>query len=247
MKKIILFFLLGLALTAGEITIAVAANVSYAIDDLKQAFTKHHPDTKIRVILGSSGKLTAQIRNGAPYGLFMSADMAYPKILYKEGIAVTKPAVYAKGMLALFSPKPRDFSKGLKLLENPAIRRIAIANPNTAPYGKAALEALKKSGVYDRVKEKLIYAESVSQTVAYTMTAADAGFIAKSSLFSPKMRKFRERTHWVTVDPSFYHPIDQGIVLLKNGMNDKRCRDFYDFILSDEARSIFRRYGYRVP
>ena len=141
---LIVLVLLGVTLSAGEITIAVAANVSYAIDELKVAFAKSHPNTKVRVILGGSGKLTAQIKNGAPYGLFMSADMRYPQALYDEKIATTKPIVYAEGALAYLSVKKLDFSKGMALLKSDAIEKIAIANPKTAPYGKATEEACNK-------------------------------------------------------------------------------------------------------
>ncbi len=241
------FLLLCSTLYASQITVAVAANVSYALDDLKAAFAKKHPNVKLRTILGSSGKLTAQIRNGAPFQIFMSADMGFPRALYAQHIAITKPKVYARGVLALFSPRPRDFSRGLSLLESSEIRRIALANPKTAPYGKAAVEALKKSGLYDRVRPKIIFAESISQTVAYAMTAADIGMIAKSSLYAPKMRRFQEKRNWLTVDPDFYTPIDQGIVLLKGAKNRDDCRAFYDFILGPEAGAIFKKYGYRLP
>jgi len=234
------------SLTAGEITIAVAANVSYAIDDLKAEFAKSHPDTQVRVILGSSGKLTAQIKNGAPYGLFMSANMAYPEALYRDKLALTQPTVYAEGTLACFSAKPTDFSEGIALLTHQVIKKIAIANPKTAPYGKAAVEAMQHAGIYDIVKPKLIYAESISQTVAYSVTAADIGLIAASSLYSPNMRQYKEAANWILVDPGLYTPIKQGIVLLKGGANDKAYRDFYDFILSKDAKRIFKKYGYRV-
>ena len=245
MKKLLFsLFLLISSLSAGEITIAVAANVSYAIDHLKEAFAKGHPDTKVRVILGSSGKLTAQIRNGAPYGLFMSADMRYPQTLYKEGLAATEPAVYAEGGLALFSIKKFDMSRGMGLLASEAIGKIAIANPKTAPYGKAAMEAIRNSGLYETVKDKLIYGESVSQTVAYAITAADIGLIAKSSLYSGKMARYKKGENWIAVDPKLYTPIKQGIVLLKKRANDPEYRAFYDFILGKEARHIFQEYGY---
>lgn len=245
MKKYLLLLLLPLSLlSAGEITIAVAANVSYAIDALKSAFVKSHPDTEVRVILGSSGKLTAQIKNGAPYGLFMSADMSYPEALYREGLAASKPQRYARGALALFSTRALDFDKGIRLLQSDSIKRIAIANPKTAPYGKAAMEALKKSGLYDKVKEKFVYGESISQTVAYASTAADIGLIAASSLYSPHMKQYKKGIHWALVDPSLYTPIKQGVVLLKKGAGNPEYEAFYDFILSPEAQKIFKKYGY---
>ena len=234
------------SLVAGEIKIAVAANVSYAIDELKVEFAKTNPDTKVQVTLGSSGKLTAQIKNGAPYGLFMSANMKYPEALYDDKIAITKPIVYAQGALAYLSAREQDFSKGISLLEDDKIIKIAIANPKTAPYGKAAAEALKNANIYDAVKSKFVYGESISQTVSYAVMAAEIGIIAKSSLYSSKMSQYRENVNWSPVDSGLYTPIQQGIVLLKNSEDDKAYKAFYDFILGDKAKVIFKKYGYII-
>lgn len=235
------------ALTAGEIKIAVAANVSYAMQDLIKTFHTLYPDTQVQVLTGSSGKLTAQIQNGAPFALFMSADMKYPQRLYESGAAVTRPLVYAQGTLALLGSGKHDLSAGLSLLKKPSIKRIAVANPKTAPYGKAAVEALQKSGLYARVKSKCIYGESVSQTVTYAVTAADIGLVAKSALFAPKMRRFKEGEHWKSVDPSLYKPISQGIVILKRGEKNPEVAAFYAFIFSKKAADIFQKYGYILP
>ena len=232
---------------AGTISIATAANVSYAIHDLVIEFNKLHPDIKVQITLGSSGKLTAQIHNGAPYDIFMSANMKYPNALYKNALAITKPIVYAKGALAMLSVRQRDFRKGIFIVTNKNIRRIAIANPKTAPYGKAAVEALKNAKLYAKVKNKFIYGESVSQTVAYTVTAADLGFIAKSSLFSPKMKQYKKGVNFIDVDPKLYTPIKQGIVLLKRAADNVDAKAFYTFILSKEAQAIFTAYGYQLP
>lgn len=247
MKKLLLSLLFVAAtLSAEEINIAVAANVSYAMDELKAEFAKSNPDVKVQVTLGSSGKLTAQIKSGAPYGLFMAANMKYPEALFSDKIAVTEPVVYAQGELAYLSAKPQDFSKGIALVADASIAKIAVANPKTAPYGKAAVEAMKKGGVYAAAEPKFVYAESISQTVTYAITAADIGFVAKSSLYSPKMAEYKENVNWVSVDPALYTPIKQGIVLLKNGEKSSGCRAFYDFILSGKAKSIFKKYGYIV-
>ncbi|MGB5868202.1 MAG: molybdate ABC transporter substrate-binding protein [Arcobacteraceae bacterium] len=232
---------------AGTINVAVAANVSYAIDDLKKEFHTISPDTTVNITLGSSGKLTAQIKNGAPYQIFMAANMKYPKALYEDKIAITKPIVYAQGSLAYLSSKQQDFSKGIKLVENASISKIAIANPKTAPYGKAAVEAMKNGGVYDNVVSKYVYAESISQTVTYAITATDIGFIAKSSLYSPKMAQYKEGINWADVDPKLYTPIKQGIVLLKNGESNSEAKAFYKYILSTKAKKILSSYGYLVP
>lgn len=247
MKKLILVFMLfGSTLFAQTINIAVAANVSYAMEVLLDEFSKTNPDTDVKVTLGSSGKLTAQIKHGAPYELFMSANMMFPESLYSDEIAITKPIVYAQGSLAYLSSSQKDFSKSMELLKDKAIGKIAIANPKTAPYGKAAVEAMKNSGVYEDIKSKLIYAESISQTVSFAITAADIGFIAKSSLYSPKMLHFKEGINWVDVDSDLYTPINQGIVILKGGENEE-VRAFYDFMLSDRAKKILKDFGYLVP
>ena len=245
-KKFLTLFCAATLLSAGEINIAVAANVSYAIDELKAEFAKTNPNTKVQVTLGSSGKLTAQIKNGAPYGLFMAANMKFPAALYEDKLAITKPIVYAQGALAYLSVKEQDFSKGIKLLQEKNIVKIAIANPKTAPYGTAAVEAMKNAKIYDAVKAKLVYAESISQTVSYAVTAADIGLIAKSSLYGDTMKQYKENINWVSVDPSLYTPINQGIVLLKEGEKSEEYKAFYDFILSDKAKEIFKRYGYLI-
>ena len=248
LKILIIISLLSFSnLFAGSINIAVAANVSYAIDDLIKEFNKLNPNTKVRVTLGGSGKLTAQIKNGAPYTLFMSANMDYPNALYKDGIAVTKPYIYAQGSLAMLSSKKRDFSKGLELILSPNISKIAVANPKTAPYGKATAEALKNAKLYDKSKKKFVYAESISQTVSYTVVATDLGFIAKSSLYSPKMAHFKKGVNWIDIDAKLYTPIDQGIVILKEGQNNREVKAFYDFIISPKAKEIFHQFGYIVP
>lgn len=248
MKKAWLAILLSsVVVQAEDINIAVAANVSYAIDELTRAFSVTHPEINVHVTLGSSGKLTAQIRNGAPYGLFMAANMKYPEALLEDGMAITEPVVYAQGALAYLSRKPLDFTKGIDLLTDPSIKKIAIANPKTAPYGKAAVEAMRNGGVYEDLKSKFVYAESISQTVAYSVMAADLGFIAKSSLYSDKMAQYQEGVHWNSVDPDLYTPIKQGVILLKPAKNSPAYRAFYDFILGDEAKNIFRKYGYIIP
>lgn len=244
MKKFLLSILITTAIFAGEINVAVAANVSYAIEELKAEFKKTNPDIDVKITLGSSGKLTAQIKNGAPYGLFMAANMLYPEALYNKKIAITKPIVYVQGELACLSIKQIDFSKGIAIVNDNSISKIAIANPKTAPYGAATIEAMKNSGVYESAKSKFVFGESISQTVSYTITAADLGFIAKSSLYSPKMAHYKENVNWASVDTSLYTPIKQGIVLLKYGENNSDYKAFYDFILSDRAKKIFIKYGY---
>ena len=249
MKKIALIMILFSFSVAfgGTINIAVAANVSYAINTLKKEFNTLYPDTKVQVTLGGSGKLTAQILHGAPYQLFMSANMQYPKALYEKKVGITRPLVYAKGSLAYLSVQKRDFTKGLALLSHKDIDKIAVANPKTAPYGKATVEALQNSGLYEKLKAKYVFGESISATVSYTVSAADIGFIAKSALYAPVMAKYKENIHWREVDPRLYIPIEQGIIVLKNAEANSEVAAFYAFMFSDKAQKILHDFGYLAP
>ena len=248
--KFKLFLLLGSfvsLLNAEKITIAVSANVSYAIEDLKKEFNTLYPNTKVQVILGGTGKLVAQIKHKAPYDILMGANMMYPESLYKSGEAITRPLIYAQGSLALISGKKHDLSKGLALIKDSSIKKIAVANPKTAPYGMATFEALKSAKLLEEVKSNFVYAESISQTVTYATKATDLGFIAKSSLYSPKMAHFKKGVNWIDIDSKLYTPIDQGIVLLKHGEKSAEASAFYAFILSKRAKTIFEKFGYTVP
>jgi len=238
--------LLGNVLFASTITIAVAANVSYAIKPLIKAFNRLNPETKVNVILGSSGKLFAQMTHGAPYTLFMSADMKYPNTLYKNGMTVTKPVIYAQGALAMLSQKERNYSAKIEVLTSPDIKKIAIANPKTAPYGAAAVEALQNAKLYTLLKEKFVYAESISQTVTYATTAADIGIVALSSLYAPQMRQYKKAKQWLEIDEHLYTPINQGMVMLKNAKDNVEVKAFYDFMLSKRAKEILTSFGYKV-
>ena len=193
MKKIIFgFMVLCSSIFAGEITVAAAANVSYAIDELVKEFNKTNPDTKVQVTLGSSGKFVTQIENGAPFDIFMSADMKFPQSLYEKKLAKNVPVIYAQGSLAMLSSKKLDFSKGINVIKDSSISKIAVANPKTAPYGAAAIEAIKNAKIGNGVESKFVFAESISQAVTYAITAADVGFIAKSSLYEDNMTKYKE-------------------------------------------------------
>ena len=247
MKKIILaLMVLCSCIFAGEIKVAAAANVSYAMDKLVAEFNKTNPDTKVLVTLGSSGKFVTQIENGAPFDIFMAADMKFPQTLFEENLTLNKPVLYAQGSIAILSSRELDLKKGMDLLKEKSISKIALANPKTAPYGVAAIEAIKNAKVFDDVENKFVYAETISQVITYTTTAADIGFIAKSSMYDEKMSQYKENINWIEVDPKLYTPIDQGIVILKNGKDNKEVKAFYDFILSNSAKKIFTDYGYIV-
>jgi len=246
MYKVVGVLVLSFVLNASTINIAVASNVSYAIKELIKEFNKSYPDIKVRVILGSSGKLSAQIKYGAPYHIFMSANMLYPNTLYDDKLCAKKPIVYAQGKLAYLSIKTRDFSNINKLLQDKQIRKIAVANPKIAPYGKAGIDALKSMHLYESVKSKIIYAESISQTLSYTISATDIGIVALSALYTPSMSKYKEGSNWIELDNHSYKTINQGIVLLKQAKDTKGALKFYKFLLSKSAKRIFKKFGYNI-
>jgi molybdate transport system substrate-binding protein len=248
MKKLLFGLpLVQTLLHAATLHIAVAANMGYAIQPLVEAFHKHYPQIEVQTTLGSSGKLTAQILHNAPYDLFLSANMVYPKTLYAKGLSLTQPRAYALGSLVLASLKPRDFSQCLQLLRDGSIKRIAMANPKTAPYGKAAQEVLLNTNLLPYVTRKLIFGESVGQTLSYTITAADVGFVAKSSLFAPQFQKLQNNKHSCEINTSLYTPIQQGMVILQHAKGKKEAYDLYHFILGKEAQTLLEKYGYTLP
>ncbi len=246
MKKIVSIFLLfTVYLIAEEITVATAANVQYAMEELKKAF-KRSTGITVHTVVASSGKLAAQIKSGAPFDLFLSANMKYPKYLRQHRFAVNDPKIYAYGSLVLWTLKPIELDKGIKSLLNPKIERIAIPNPKNAPYGTQTVIAMKNAGIYKKIKSKLIYAESVSQTNQYIVSkAVDAGLTAKSVVLSPKMSG---KGKFININPALYSPIEQGVVILKHGQQKKpkATYAFYEFLFSPQGKEIFKKFGYIV-
>jgi molybdate transport system substrate-binding protein len=251
MKKLITsaaVFFLALSLTAhaADITVAAAANVQFTLDELQAEFTKE-TGVDVKSVIGSSGKLTSQIENGAPFDVFLSADMKYPAKLYKDGFALRSPKVYVYGSLVLWTMKDIDLSKGLSVLNDHGIRKIALANPEQAPYGREAVNALKFYKLYDALQRELVFGESISQANQFITTgAADIGFTAKSVVTAPNMK---DKGKWVEVDAGAYKPIAQGTVVLRYGdeNHSKEAREFVDFLFSPKAQEIFKKYGYKLP
>ena len=246
LKVFLASVVLSASVLAGEISVAVAANLSDVIEVFKAEFAKTNPNTKVNTVLGASGKFTTQIKAGAPFDVFLSADMTFPESLYAEKLAVTKPIVYASGALAMMSTRGLDLSKGISIITDAKVEKIALANPKTAPYGTASIEAFKNAGIYDKVESKLVFGESISQAVQFATTAADVGFVHKSAFYSQSMKKYKEGKDWVNVDTKLYTPIAQGIVLLKQAENNAEAKAFYDFVLGAKAKQIFKDYGYLV-
>lgn len=250
LKKTYLLLLLALStlslLAQPKITVAVAANMQYTIQELIAEYNKTDK-TKIDVVLGASGKLTQQIQNGAPFDIFISADKEFPQKLAANKLTLEAPKVYAQGLLVLWSVKPNiQPAKDMKLLLSSNIKNIAIANPKTAPYGSAAEAILKKYGLYDKVSSKLVTGESISQTSQFIATQnADIGFTAKSIVISKEML---DKGKWVELNSQHYPPIEQSAALLQHAKqnNEAAARKFYNFLYSAKAKTIYNKFGYIV-
>lgn len=231
---------------AAELTVAVAANVQYPFEELEAIFEKKTGIT-VEPVIGSSGKLTAQIENGAPFDILISADMDYPEALHEKGLTYNDPAVYGYGRLVIWTINDLDLSKGIDVLTDAGVRKIAVASPKTAPYGRQAVNALKFYGVYDEVLDKLVYGESIAQVNQFISTrAADLGITAMSVVLAPNMK---DKGKWIEIDKVSYEPIAQGVVILKYAQdhNPEAARKFFEFLFSDEAKTVFRKYGYSLP
>ena len=229
------------------LNVATAANVQFAMKEIEAAFEEKYGQN-INVIIGSSGKLTAQIKQGAPYDLLISANFKYPQHLYNENFAPNPPKLYALGSLVLWTMQEElELEKTLSFLKETAVNKIAIANPKNAPYGEQAIKAMEYFRLKNKVSSKLIYAESIAQTNLYITTKnCEVGFTAKSVVLAPDMI---EKGRWIDVPIEAYQPIEQGIVMTKYGVtkNKESTQKFYDFMFSSKAQGILKQYGYSLP
>ena len=203
---------------------------------------------RVKLTLGSSGNFFSQIQNGAPFDLYFSADIAYPRKLEEAGLTVPGSLYpYAVGRIVLWAGNGSqlDLSKGLEILREPTIRKIAIANPKHAPYGRAAVAAMEHAQVYDRVKDKLVIGENISQAAQFVESgAADVGIIALSLALAPPMQA---AGYYWEIPADAYPPIEQGAVMLQGGKSRDGARAFLLFVQSVQGQAIMKRYGFVVP
>jgi molybdate transport system substrate-binding protein len=254
-------FVFGLSVTAGffivvtlltacwskkdkdTLKIAAAANMQFPMKELSRLFTGK-TGIKCDLIISSSGQLTAQIKSGAPYDIFVSADMKYPQELFASGYTESKPNVYAYGRLVIWSVVD-GVIPSIDSLKTPQVHHIALANPKTAPYGAAAVEVLKHYAIYEDVRDKLVYGESISQTNQFIISkSSEVGFTAKSIVLTPEMKG---KGSWAEINESDYSPIAQGVVVLKHrNASIADAEKFYSFLFSDQAKNILTKFGYSV-
>jgi len=244
----LLLLTLGVAqfCVAQEITVAAAADLQSAMQDIAARFQKGTGKT-VKVIYGSSGNFFQQIQNGAPFDVFFSANLDYPKKLEAGGLTeVGSYYQYARGKIVIWVPKESKIKldHGLKALLDPDVKKIAIANPLHAPYGQAAVAAMQKEGVYDKSKEKFVLGENISQTASFIVSgAADVGIVALSLALSPNMKDIGR---YVEIPPDEYPPIDQACVIVSSSKNKELARQFLSFVKTDAVADILRNYGFDV-
>jgi len=224
-----------------KLRIAASANMQFAIKGLMDEFTNRtHIETEL--ITASSGKLTAQIQEGAPFDVFLSADMKYPTALYENGFTHSKPVSYAYGQLVLWTMN-QTIPLSLDSFSIGSIKHIALANPKTAPYGLAAKEVLVKKKSWSSIKDKLVFGESIAQTNQFVVTqSAEIGFTAKSVVLSSNLK---DKGRWVAIDSNLYGDIVQGFVIVKHPQTPLlQAKQFQSFLFSKEAQKILKDFGY---
>ena len=240
------FFIFTGSVFAQVATIAVAANMKDAFTEIAAEF-KSTGKPEMRVVYGSSGNFAAQIMNGAPFSLFIAADEQFPLELFRSGKTVDDGSVYAIGKLVIITKT----SSGIHLLDSRAdiakaiakANKVAIAKPELAPYGRAAVQYLKAEGLWDLAKDKLVYADNIGAATTYVASgAADLGFTAFSLAKSPELLK---QTSYVAVDAKMYEPIKQRMVLIKGAPPE--AQDLYRYMQGPKAKAILQKYGYSTP
>jgi molybdate transport system substrate-binding protein len=252
LRRLALVFALLLGLggkfcEAQEITVAAAADLQFVMQDIAARFQKETGKT-VKLTYGSSGNFFQQLQNGAPFDMFFSANLDYPRKL--EAAGLTEPGTfyqYAVGKIVIWVPNDSklDVSSGLQSLLSASIKKIAIANPQHAPYGQAAVAAMKKENVYDKVADKFVLGENISQTATFVVSgSADVGIVALSLALSPNMK---DKGRYSEIPLGDYPPIEQACVILKSSQQKDAAKAFLNFIKTPAVAELFRTYGFAVP
>jgi molybdate transport system substrate-binding protein len=243
---IVVSCLLGAATAYAEkITVAAAADLKFAMDEIVASFKKNQPGQEIDVVYGSSGKFHTQIQQGAPYDMFFSADVIFPRELAKQGFAASEVRPYAIGRIVLWSADMDAAKMTLASLADPKIKKIAIANPKHAPYGKRAEEALRSVGLWDKVQQKLVFGENIAQTAQYVQSGnAQVGIIALSLAVSPELSR---KGGYYLIPESLHTPLEQGYIITRRGGGNQLASRFAAFMVSKAARGVMTKYGFVLP
>ena len=232
---------------AQEITVAAAADLQFAMQDVAARFQQQTGKT-VKATYGSSGNFFQQIQNGAPFDMFFSANLDYPKKL--EAAGLIEPGTfypYANGKIVIWvkNESKLDLKSGMKVLLDPSVKKIAVANPQHAPYGQAAVAAMQKASIYDKVKDKFVLGENISQTASFVVSgAADVGVVALSLALSPNIK---DEGRYLEIPSDTYPPIEQACVILKSSRNKETATQFLSFFKSGTIAGVLRSYGFDVP
>ena len=225
--------------------VAAAADLRFAFNELQPLFQKKHPPHTLELIMGSSGKFMQQLENGAPFDLFFSADVNFPKALVASGKAVAPVTTYAFGRIVLWSAKVDASKLTLQSLARPEFRKVALAAPDHAPYGARAKEALQHAGVWAQVEKKLVFGENVSHTAQLIDSqAAEAGIIALSLAMSDTLKA---KGGYYLIPASYHQPLEQAYVLTRYGQNNPAAKAFARFMATAEARAVMKHHGFMLP
>lgn len=243
---VVLMFPVGLA-AAEELTIAAASDLNFAFKEIVTEYEKA-TGNHVKLTLGSSGNFFSQIQNGAPFDLYFSADIGYPKKLEEADLVVPGSIYpYAIGRIVIWTGSASNINvaTGFEALLEPSIKKIAIANPKHAPYGRAAVAAMEHFKVYDQVKDKLILGENISQTAQFIESGAcDIGIIALSLALAPTMKT--RGTYW-EIPATAHSPLEQGAVILKSSTHQESAKRFLEFMKGSHGQEIMKRYGFTLP
>jgi molybdate transport system substrate-binding protein len=234
----------SLIASSEELSVAAAADLNFALRDIAWQYQRDTGNT-LKISYGSSGNFFTQIKNGAPFDLFFSADIAFPNQLESAGLTEAGSLYqYATGKIVLWVPNGSklDLSRGLSVLLDPSIKKIALANPKHAPYGRAAQAALRKNGLYDRLQSKLVLGENISQTAQFVETGnADIGILAQSLVTVPTMQS---RGRYVEIPSELYPPLQQAVVILKSSPKQATAKQFLEYLKGPAAKAILQKYGF---
>lgn len=233
------------AAVAETITVAAAADLKFAMTRIVTAFQERHPADRVEVIYGSSGKLHTQIRQGAPYDLYFSADIDFARRLAEDGFTAGAVVAYAHGRIVLWSPRLDATRMTLETLLDPAISRIAIANPRHAPYGQRAVEVLRAAGIWERVEPKLVYGDNIAHTAQFVESGnAQVGILALALALAPELAR---QGGYGLIPDELHRPLEQGFVVTRRAAGSELARRFAAFIRSAEAGAVLTRYGFVLP
>ena len=240
---IITFIFTGCTNQSQKVSIAAASDLKFALDSIILVYQKQYPSEKIQVTYGSSGKFFEQIQYDAPFDLYFSADVSYPKKLKQQGFTISEVRTYGIGRIVIWSKKINPNIEKMNVLLKPNLNKIAIANPDHAPYGEKAKESMQYYKIYDQVKSKFVYGENISQTAQFVqLGAADIGIVALSLALSPTMKK--AGGNYYVIPEKSHQPLEQGYVVLKHAKKNQNALKFYNFIASPTAIAILTHFGF---